>query len=412
MDLLVLVARSMKMSRPKNGLVLLFPGKALSKIRLAWEVFRYAVKNTAKSALGRSQLKQSPHDNRRLGAANLIGRMREACPDLEIRYAAGLEEGLAKTAARLRLDAVLLAMRAPTPRPVCALIGYIPDYQHRHLPHLFSAKECVERDEIFGRLVAASDAMVMNSQAVTGDIRRFASGPLPVLSVLPFCPALYIDWLKDRPELLSAYAIKSPYFIVCNQFWIHKDHLTAFRAFAKLLQRHPNVSLVCTGGTSDNRDPTYFEKLKAEAIKQGLGTRLRFLGHISKRNQIELLKHAVALVQPTLFEGGPGGGSTYEAIALGQRVLLSDLPVNREIDDGDVRFFAPGDHVSLSNLMEAALGEGLVERNSEELIQKSDARLKRYGEAIWVSVADAIVAHKQRYPYSEATQGVDSHSGR
>ena len=23
------------------------------------------------------------------------------------------------------------------------------------------------------------------------------------------------------------------YFIVCNQFWIHKDHATAFRAFAR-----------------------------------------------------------------------------------------------------------------------------------------------------------------------------------
>jgi len=38
-------------------------------------------------------------------------------------------------------------------------------------------------------------------------------------------------------------------------------------------------------------------------------------------------------------------------------VLLSDLPGNREIDDGDVRFFRPGDHVSLSKLMEAALEE-------------------------------------------------------
>jgi len=55
------------------------------------------------------------------------------------------------------------------------------------------------------------------------------------------------------------------------------------------------------------------------------------------------------------FSGAPGGGSTYEAVLLGQRVLLSDLPVNREVDDGDVRFLPPGDHISVSKLREEAL---------------------------------------------------------
>jgi len=238
--------------------------------------------------------------------------------------------------------------------------------------------------------------MVMNARAVADDMRRFTPEPLPPLHVLPFCPALNADWLGDRPELLSTYSINGPYFIVCNQFWIHKDHLTAFRALAEIAKRHPDVSLVCTGGTTDGRDPTYFRKLEAEVAKLGLGSRLRLLGHVPKRDQIELLKHAVAMIQPTLFEGGPGGGSTYEAVALGQRVLLSDLPVNREIDDGDVRFFTPGDHVSLSKLMEAALEETPVRSSPEELISKSSARLKRYGEAIWASVTAAIARSQNR----------------
>ena len=71
-------------------------------------------------------------------------------------------------------------------------------------------------------------------------------------------------------------------------------------------------------------------------------------------------------------------------------MLLSDLPVNREVDDGDVRFFPPGDHVSLSKLMEAALEEKPIRSTPEELASKSDAKLKRYGEAIWASVTAAI----------------------
>jgi len=396
MDILVHVTRSMKAAKPGNGLILLVPDSAPGRARLAWDTFRYAIKNAVKAALGRSRLKQSPLDARNQCVAELIARMTEAFPGLEVRYAAGLDNGLAQAAADLQLDAVILAMRTPTPRPSCALIGYVTDYQHRYLPHLFSAKERTERDGVFGQLVASSDAMVMNAHAVAHDIRRFTPEPLPALHVLPFSPALNVEWLRDRPEILSTYALSGSYFIVCNQFWMHKDHLTAFRAFAEVAQRHPNVSLICTGGTTDGRDPTYFGKLEAKVAKLGLGSRLRLLGHIPKRDQIELLKKAVALVQPTLFEGGPGGGSTYEAVALGQRVLLSDLPVNREIDDGDVRFFPPGDHVSLSKLMEVALEETPVRSSPEELISKSCARIERYGEAIWASVTAAVARYRNR----------------
>lgn len=343
-----------------------------------------------KALIGRPRLKQNPEASQADAAEELVVRIRRFAPELEVRYSAGLDAGLAQAADDLRLDAVCLAMRLPEPRPDCALVGYVPDYQHRHLPHLFSANELAERDEVFGRLVAGSDAMVMNARAVADDMRRFTPGALPGLHALPFAPNLDPEWLRARPELLAPYAIAGPYFIVCNQFWMHKDHLTAFRAMAEIAGRHPEVSLVCTGGTSDYRDPGYFGKLEAEAAKLGLGTRLRFLGHIPKRDQIELLKHAAALVQPTLFEGGPGGGATYEAVALGQRVLLSDLPVNREIDGGDVRFFPAQDHLALAKLMSAILDEAPPVHECSSLVAKSEARLLRNGEAIWKAVADAV----------------------
>jgi len=318
--------------------------------------------------------------------------MREIDPGLKIRFSAGLDEGLAQAVADLRLDAIYLATRLPGSLPDCALVGYVPDYQHRHLPHLFSAKELAERDEVFGSLVAGSDAVVMNARTVEEDIRRYASGHLPGMHVLPFSPNLEPEWLTDRPELCEKYAVGGSYFIICNQFWMHKDHLTAFHAMAELAQRRPDVSLICTGSMADYRDPTYLGKLQTDAAKLGLGSRLRFLGHIPKRDQIELLKRAVALIQPTRFEGGPGGGSTYEAVAIGQKVLLSDLPVNLEVDGGDVRYFACGDHVALAELMETILSEAISPRNPAALTARSEARLRRNGEAIWGSIRSAIDA--------------------
>ena len=395
MDLVAYVTRSLKAARPRCRLTLLVPGAAPTKQKFTWKSVRYAIKDWIRALIGRPRLPQNPDITRNLQSDELIRRLKQIDPSLEIRYSAGLDDGLAQAAAELRLDAVYLAMRRPKSRPACSLVGYVPDYQHRHLPHLFSAEELAERDMVFGALVAASDAMVMNARAVAEDMRRFTLGPLPELHVLPFSPNLDPEWLNARPELLAPYAIDGPYFIVCNQFWMHKDHLTAFRALAELAKSRDGVSLVCTGGTTDYRDPTYFGKLEAEAAKFGLGPRLRFLGHIPKRDQIELLKHAVALVQPTLFEGGPGGGATYEAVALGQRVLLTNLPVNREVDDGDVRFFPPSDHVALAKLMEMALNETPSLSTGGELHSKSDARLERNGRAIWASVTAAIASYRK-----------------
>jgi len=394
MDLLVNMVRAMNASEPANTIYLLVPGSSPTDPKLNWKSFRFAIKDLLKALLGRPRLKQNPELVQARLVSELINRLQEHVPGLMVRYSASLRESLAAAAADLELDAVFMTMRLPKPRPACALIGYVPDYQHKHLPYLFSEKEASGRDKIFGQLVMASDAMVMNARSVAEDMARFTSKPPAALHAMPFAPNLHPEWLHDRPELLAPYSIGGPYFIVCNQFWVHKDHATAFRAFAEIAKRRPDISLICTGGTNDYRDPGYFGKLEEEVARLGLRSRLRFLGHIPKRDQIELLKHAIALVQPTLFEGGPGGGSTYEAVALGQRVLISDLPVNLEIDGGDVRFFKCGDHVALSKLMEDALAEVPSPRNPAALLARSSARLRRNGEAIWGTIRAAIATRK------------------
>lgn len=394
-DMLALTIRAISAAEPESRIYLLAPGGAPAEPEFTWKRFLYASKDVIKALIGRPRLKQNPEITLAENCAELIGRIRAHVPGLEVRYGAGLDDDLKCAAKVLELDAIYLAMRPPKLRPECALIGYVPDYQHRHLPNLFSAKEVDLREEISGRLIRSSDAVVMNARAVANDMRKFEGEPLPGLYPLPFAPNLEPEWLQPRLDLLSAYSINSPYFIVCNQFWMHKDHLTAFRALAEIVKRRPSVTLICTGGTTDYRNQGYFRKLEVEAEKLGLGSRLRFVGHIPKRAQIELLKHAVALIQPTLFEGGPGGGSTYEAVALGKRVLITDLAVNREADRGDLRFFPPGDHLALSHLMEAALTDMPKTCDASILLEQSQLSLRRYGEEIWKAIRSAVAANKR-----------------
>ena len=99
--------------------------------------------------------------------------------------------------------------------------------------------------------------------------------------------------------------------------------------------------MICTGKTHDSRFPNYFKNLTKNfevLIKNG---RLKILNLIPRTDQLSLMKNSIAVVQPTLYEGGPGGFSTYEALAIGKKVIISDIPINKEINSNNLYFFNP-----------------------------------------------------------------------
>jgi glycosyltransferase involved in cell wall biosynthesis len=240
---------------------------------------------------------------------------------------------------------------------------------------------------MFSELMATSRAVIVNARCIADELRARHPDSRAKVYALPFAPSPPPDWLIDRPELAAAYRPPGRYFIISNQFWIHKNHRTAFKAFARLRRTNPDVVLLCTGDTTDSRDPAYFPSIQAELAAAGLSDTVRILGLIPKGAQIELLKGAVALLQPTLYEGGPGGGAAFDAIALDVPVLISDIPVNREINWGRVRFFVTTDDAALALLMEEALATETFRRPAGPLLAAGQDRIAAAGEVIWSAIA-------------------------
>lgn len=306
---------------------------------------------------------------------------------------------LARATAQMRLDAMLPAI-APQPTDSPPWVGYMFDFQHKHLPQFFTPEECAQRDIEFGRMLDSATAVVVNAQDVVRDIERFFPNHRARVFAMPFSPAPGNDAFSvDIGDACRRYGVCRPYFIICNQFWKHKDHGTAFKAFAALAKLHPDLSLVCTGATSDYRFPGYFEDLMQEARLDGVAVRIHALGLIPKLDQLALMRGAVALVQPTLFEGGPGGGAVYDAVALGQRSIVSDIPVNTEIDDPTVTFFKVGDAESLK----AAMQTSLVKANRQPapadralLIACGIERRQACGEVLLRAVAEVMRTQRAR----------------
>ncbi len=350
--------------------------------RLAWRQIRRRTKRFVRSLTGGPP----PPPSHAPSAAIIADSFAEFRGRLAIQHIDVGRPALARAVNRLRLDAVLPAVHGLGMSFPCPWVGYAYDFQHKYFPQHFTAEDARSRDEHFAEMLTQARAVIVNSQAAAADIARFVPQATARVFALPFAPAPSGDWLDERSEVLGRYGIHPPFFIVSNQFWLHKDHATAFEAFRIVAGENSQVALVCTGSTADSRNPDYFPGLMARLKSWGLAQRVHILDLIPKRDQIELMKHACAAIQPTRFEGGPGGGAVYDAVSLDVPALVSDIPVNREVQSDHVTFFPAGDAPALAAQMKQRLTAPHQRAAAAQLISQGQRRRAACGDVLWAAI--------------------------
>jgi glycosyltransferase involved in cell wall biosynthesis len=261
-------------------------------------------------------------------------------------------------------------------------IGYIYDFQHRYFPGYFSSGSCKRRDAEFGGVIADAKAIIVNSRAVASDAAKFYPEGAADIVALPFSAAPHENWFVDQAGVKEKFQVGPKYFMISNQFWLHKRHDVAFAAFHEFVQTNSDMQLVCTGHTEDSRDPYYFARLMRYVNDHRLSEHVRILGLIPKRDQIELLKHSVAVIQPTCFEGGPGGGSVYDAISLGVPTVVSDIPVNREIARWVTTYFPLNDSNALCRAMHEIRQQRIIRKEAQYLREQGHERRRACGDVL------------------------------
>lgn len=220
-------------------------------------------------------------------------------------------------------------------------IGYIFDLQHEYFPNFFTKKDILKRRADIINVYNFSKIIIVNSKHTKETLLKkykynFSNKKIYSMPFCPIVPDIFFDWNFDLKE---KYKIKNEYFMICNQFWKHKNHKFAIKAFIKYCVLGGTHDLVMSGKLEDRRFPNYPSEIKSIIYNSNFSDRIKILGLIEKKDQISLLKKAKALIQPTLFEGGPGGGSVNEAIALDVPVLASNIPINLEIKSKNIEFF-------------------------------------------------------------------------
>ncbi|WP_310557753.1 glycosyltransferase [Flavobacterium sp.] len=236
---------------------------------------------------------------------------------------------------------------------------WIPDFQELRLPQFFPNEDLVTRKKNRKIFSLSNGNVIFSSQDAQDDYNFFFPDNVTKNQVLHF-NVFHPDFSELDEKVLLKYGLnKTNYFFSPNQFWKHKNHIVILEALVHLKKPNKlNFTVAFSGKEYDYRNPNYFEELQQYVKQNDIQDHVKFLGFIDRKEQLYIMKNALAVIQPSFFEGW----STVieDAKRLNQNCIVSDLKVNQEQLGDKGFYFDPNDAGELAAL--------LLKFNTEKII--------------------------------------------
>jgi glycosyltransferase involved in cell wall biosynthesis len=274
------------------------------------------------------------------------------------------------------------------------LLAWIPDFQHIHIPDLFSSSKIQTRNRHNDRISRFASRVILSSQDAYHDLKRVlpkAVDKARVLSFVAQIPAGVYD--VDSAKVCELYHLPNKFFYLPNQFWKHKNHTVVIEALTLLKERCPEMVVVCTGNPSEFRGHRYYQQLVATIHESNLDHRMILLGLVPHEHIFQLMRRSLAVLQPSLFEGW--STTVEEAKSLGKGLIISDIPVHKEQDPPGSIFFDPHNPQMLANILVDAYTKKLPGSDVDlETTARKNFRLRtqQFGED-FINIAREVVVN-------------------
>ena len=237
-------------------------------------------------------------------------------------------------------------------------INWIPDFQEHFIPEVNKPKDIEFRKRHQFKIAMSMEHLVLSSKNALHHFKTLYPQHTVKTHVLPFAvthPELQEISIKS---LLKKYNLPQTYFLSPNQFWKHKNHIVIIKAVELLKENgFDNITIAFTGIANDCRNPGYFKDILKEVETRNLHTNIIFLGFIDRVDQLQLMKYAIAIIQPSLFEGW----STVieDCKSLNKKVIASAIEVHKEqLANSNASYFLPEDYEKLADFILKTQDEG------------------------------------------------------
>ena len=254
-------------------------------------------------------------------------------------------------------------------------VAWMPDFQHRHMPQLFSRLAWLKREAGFRAQIRAGRRILLSSRDAEQDCLRLypsAQGRTYVARfVAPFDAELSVDEARTVADDLG---LPENFVYLPNQLWRHKNHACVIRALAEVHRRGSSLVVAATGKELDPRAPTHPQQLRAMIDAEGVRQSFRILGSQPFRTVQALMLSCSALLNPSYFEGW--STTVEEAKALGIPMILSDIAVHREQAENRASFFDPQSPSALADCLMRVQAMAPVERSAALATAALEAKQK------------------------------------
>lgn len=239
---------------------------------------------------------------------------------------------------------------------------WVPDFQELHLPEFYPNANLELRKKnrtVFSR---SKKNVIFSSKNALDDYNFFFPNNNTKNYILNF--AVFHPVFSNLDEEVKAKydLVGKNYFFSPNQFWKHKNHIVILKALTELKLRDKlTFTVAFSGKETDYRNPTYFEELNKYIMENGLQDNVKFLGFIDRKEQLYLMNNAVAIVQPSLFEGW----STVieDTKRLNQNCIASNLKVHQEQLGKNGFYFDPNNEKELALLLDKFINKTIPKPN-------------------------------------------------
>lgn len=229
-------------------------------------------------------------------------------------------------------------------------VSWFPDLQHKFYPHFFTRSRVLMRELRIKLILRNTMDLAVSSKDVKGHFEKFYKLKSDLrIHTLRFVTILPEITYKSIEELKKLYAVPSEYFIVSNQFTNHKNHIVLLEALRICKQQGKQINFVLTGKTDFKGNEAYIARIRSMIKDYQLKANVQMLGVIPRADQLSLMKHSKAVVQPSLFEGW----STVieDAKSLYVPVIAANLSVNMEQLGDTGLFFDPHQPEALAEIL-------------------------------------------------------------
>lgn len=228
-------------------------------------------------------------------------------------------------------------------------ISWIPDFQENYYPDFFDIEDICSRMNNHTRIAYSDNILILSSYSAKADFERLYPKHYCKVEVLQFVSSLVNTRFYEDENILEKYHISEPFFICSNQMWKHKNHIVVVKAIEKIKKEGKHVLCLFTGKEEDNRNPSYPAELKQMVKDLQLDNEIMFLGFIPRKDQIELMKKSIAVVQPSLFEGW--NTTIEDSKVLGKKLIVSDIRVQIEQLEDKGIYFKSNDYEDLAKIL-------------------------------------------------------------